>query len=287
MAVASGGLGWIVSGRVLRPVRTITETAKRASEQHLGERLALNGPKDELKELADTFDEMLERLDAAFASQKRFVANASHELRTPLTVMRTAIDVTLAKTTRTPEQLEAMAEKVRRSIDRAEQTIDGLLTLAISDQGQVGMEHVDLATAAEDVLDTASPVIEELGLQVETELNPAGTAGDRFLLDRMISNLIDNSIRHNHPGGWIRIRTGSMNGSAFFEVANNGPFVADDVIPSLFEPFGRAEARVNPRTGVGIGLSIVDSIAIAHSASVIARSQSEGGLDISVTLPAD
>ena len=108
-------------------------------------------------------------------------------------------------------------------------------------------------------------------LQVETELNPAGTAGDRFLLDRMISNLIDNSIRHNLPGGWIRIRTGSINGSAFFTVANNGPFVAEDVIPSLFEPFGRAEARVNPRTGVGIGLSIVDSIAIAHSASVIAK----------------
>ena len=165
MAVASGGLGWIVSGRVLRPVRTITETAKRASEQHLGERLALTGPKDELKELADTFDEMLERLDAAFASQKRFVANASHELRTPLTVMRTAIDVTLAKASRTAEQLEAMAEKVRRSVDRAEQMIDGLLTLAISDQGQIGMEHVDLATAAEDALDTAAPVIEELGLR--------------------------------------------------------------------------------------------------------------------------
>ena len=244
-------------------------------------------PKTKLKELADTFDEMLERLDAAFASQKRFVANASHELRTPLTVMRTAIDVTLAKSTRTPEQLETMAEKVRRSVDRAEQTIDGLLTLAISDQGQIGMEHVDLATAAEDALDTAGPVIEELGLQVETELNPAGTAGDRFLLDRMISNLVDNSVRHNHPDGWVRIRTGSVNGSAFFEVANSGPFVAADVIPSLFEPFGRAEARVNPSTGVGIGLSIVDSIAIAHNASVVAKSQKEGGLDISVTLPSD
>ncbi len=287
MAVASGGLGWIVSGRVLRPVRIITETARRASEQHLGERLALTGPRDELKELADTFDDMLERLDAAFASQKRFVANASHELRTPLTVMRTAIDVTLAKPSRTADQLEAMAEKVRRSVERAEQMIDGLLTLAVSDRGHSGHEPFDLATSAEDALDAASTAMAELELRVEMALEPAGTAGDHFLLDRMIANLVDNAVRHNIRYGWIRVRTGAKNGSAFFEIANSGPFVSEDAIRSLFEPFGRSEARVNPQKGVGLGLSIVDSIAIAHNASVDVRSQSVGGLDITVVLPAD
>jgi signal transduction histidine kinase len=287
MAVASGGLGWIVSGRVLRPVRIITETARRASEQHLGERLSLEGPKDELKELADTFDEMLERLDAAFASQKRFVANASHELRTPLTVMRTSIDVTLAKPSRTPEQLEAMAERVRGSVGRAEEMIEGLLTLAVSDRGQSGHEPYDLATAAEDALDAASAAIEELELRVEAALDPAETNGDPLLLDRMIANLVENAARHNNRYGWIRVRTGAHDGSAFLEIANSGPFVPEDMIRSLFEPFGRAEARVSPRKGVGLGLSIVDSIAHAHSASVDVRSQSVGGLDITVVLPPD
>jgi signal transduction histidine kinase len=287
MAVASGGLGWIVSGRVLRPVRIITETARRASEQHLGERLSLAGPQDELKELADTFDDMLERLDAAFASQKRFVANASHELRTPLTVMRTAIDVSLAKPSPTTDQLKAMAEKVRRSIDRAEQMVDGLLTLAVSDRGQSGHDRVDLATGAEDALDATAPEIAEFELRVEVALEPAETNGDQFLIDRMIANLVENAVRHNERRGWIRLRTGAKNGSAFFEIANSGPFVPEDAIRSLFEPFGRAEARVNPQKGVGLGLSIVDSIAIAHNASVDVRSQSEGGLDISVVLPAE
>ena len=145
MTLISGGLGWVMSGRVLRPVRVITETARRASEQHLGERLALTGPTDELKELADTFDGMLERLDRAFGTQRRFVGNASHELRTPLTVMRTAIDVTLAKPSRSREQLEDMAIRVRRSIDRAEHMVDALLTLAVSDQGPASSEFVDLA----------------------------------------------------------------------------------------------------------------------------------------------
>ena len=287
MAVVSGGLGWVVSGRVLRPVRIITETARRASEQHLGERLSLKGPKDELKELADTFDDMLERLDAAFASQKRFVANASHELRTPLTVMRTAIDVTLAKPSRKPEQLEAMAEKVRRSVGRAEEMIDGLLTLAVSDRGQSGHEPFDLATAAEDALDAASTAIAELELRVELVLDPAETAGDQFLLDRMIANLVENAVRHNIRYGWIRVRTGANDGRTFFEIANSGPFVPKDAIRSLFEPFGRAEARVNPQKGVGLGLSIVDSIALAHDASVDVRSQIEGGLAITVVFPAD
>jgi signal transduction histidine kinase len=148
VTVASGGLGWFISGRVLRPVRVITQTARRASEQHLGERLALTGARDELTELADTFDDMLERLDAAFATQRRFVANASHELRTPLTVMRTAIDVTLAKPSPTARQLTDMAVRVRRSIDRAQTMIEALLTLAVSDRGKLSTEFTDLASCS-------------------------------------------------------------------------------------------------------------------------------------------
>jgi len=285
MTVVSGGLGWIVSGRVLRPVRTITETARRASTQHLGERLALTGPEDELKELADTFDDMLERLDAAFESQSRFVANASHELRTPLTMMRTSIDVTLAKSPPTTDQLKAMAMKVRRSIDRAEEMIEALLTLATSDQGMTRQEPVELATVAEDALDAASPAIAGRGLQADLDLYPAQVVGDPFLLDRMVSNLIDNAVRHNCPRGWLRVRTGVEDGNAFLMVANSGPVVPEQAIPSLFDPFERVEPRSGQQQGVGLGLSIVRSIGLAHGASVVARSRPEGGLEVLVVLP--
>jgi signal transduction histidine kinase len=287
MTVASGGLGWFMSGRVLRPVRVITETARRASEQHLGERLALTGARDELMELADTFDGMLERLDAAFATQRRFVANASHELRTPLTVMRTAIDVTLAKPSPTPRQLIDMAMRVRRSIDQAESMVEALLTLAVSDQGKLSTEFTDLATCAEDAIDGAAPEIERLDLHVNTELDPAETTGDPQLLERMIQNLVDNAVRHNEPGGWIRLRTGSSDAGAYLEIANSGPFIPDDAVPSLFEPFRRMEARAGVRDGVGLGLSIARSVVTAHHAIVTARSQPAGGLDIAVVIPRD
>jgi len=285
MTAASGGLGWFMSGRVLRPVRVITETARRASEQHLGERLALTGATDELKELADTFDDMLERLDAAFTTQRRFVANASHELRTPLTVMRTAIDVTLAKPSPSAGQLKDMAVRVRRSIDRAEAMVEALLTLAVSDQGKLSTEFSDLATWAEDAIDAATPEIERLDLHVVAELDPAETTGDPQLLERMIWNLVDNAVRHNEPGGWIRLRTGSKDAAAYLEIANSGPFVPDDAVPSLFEPFRRLETRTGVRDGVGLGLSIARSVVTAHGATVTARSQPAGGLDISVLIP--
>jgi signal transduction histidine kinase len=285
MTVASGGLGWFMSGRVLRPVRVITETARRASEQHLGDRLALTGARDELKELADTFDDMLERLDGAFATQRRFVANASHELRTPLTMMRTAIDVTLAKPAPTASQLTGMAVRVRRSIDRAETMIEALLTLAVSDQGKLSTEFTDLATWAEDAIDAAAPEISRLDLRIDTELEPAETAGDPQLLERMISNLVDNAVHHNEPGGWIRLRTGSNAAAVYLQIANSGPFIPDDAVPSLFEPFRRLHARTGVRDGVGLGLSIARSVGAAHGATVTARSQPAGGLDISVMIP--
>jgi signal transduction histidine kinase len=287
MTAASGGLGWYMSGRVLRPVRVITETARRASEQHLGERLALTGARDELKELADTFDDMLERLDAAFATQRRFVANASHELRTPLTVMRTAIDVTLAKPSPTPAQLTDMAVRVRRSADRAESMVEALLTLAVSDQGKLSAEFTDLATWAEDAIDAAAPEIERLDLHVDTKLDPAEATGDPQLLERMIWNLVDNAVRHNEPGGWITLRTGTSDAAVYLEIANSGPFVPDDAVPSLFEPFRRMQARTGVRDGVGLGLSIARSVLTAHRATVTARSQPAGGLTITVVIPRD
>jgi signal transduction histidine kinase len=270
---------------VLRPVSSITAAARRASEQHLGERLALTGPHDELRELADTFDEMLERLDAAFASQRRFVADASHELRTPLTVMRTAIEVTMAKPARTPEQLEAMAAKVARSAAQAEALIEALLTLAASEQAPASPELVDLGAAAEDAAETAAARARELDLRVDTDLAAAPACGNRLLLERMVGNLVDNAVRHNIRGGWILIRTGTGEQRTRLEVANSGPVIPEALVPALFEPFRRVEERTSVRDGAGLGLAIVRSIGTAHGASVEAHSLPEGGLRILVTLP--
>jgi len=285
MTVVSGGLGWVMAGRVLRPVSSITAAARRASERHLGERLALTGPKDELKELADTFDQMLERLDAAFAIQRRFVADASHELRTPLTVMRTAIEVTMAKPARTPEQLEAMAAKVARSAAQAEALIEALLTLAASEQAPASPELVDLATAAEDAVDSAAAWVGQLGLHIDTDLAAAPACGNRLLLERMVGNLVDNAVRHNIRGGWISIRTGTGGQEARFEIANSGPVIPEELVPSLFEPFRRVEERTSLQDGTGLGLAIVRSIGTAHGARVEAHSLPAGGLGILVTLP--
>jgi signal transduction histidine kinase len=285
MTVVSGGVGWMMAGRVLRPVSSITAAARRASERHLGERLALTGPKDELKELADTFDQMLERLDAAFAIQRRFVADASHELRTPLTVMRTAIEVTMAKPARTPDQLEAMAAKVARSAAQAEALIEALLTLAASEQAPASPELVDLATAAEDAVDSAAARAGQLGLRIDTDLAAAPACGNRLLLERMVGNLVDNAVRHNIRGGWISIRTGTGGQEAQFAIANSGPVISEELVPSLFEPFRRVEERTSLQDGTGLGLAIVRSIGTAHGACVEAHSLPAGGLGILVTLP--
>jgi signal transduction histidine kinase len=271
--------------RVLRPVRSITEAARRASELRLGQRLALTGPDDELKQLADTFDVMLERLDAAFTSQKQFVANAAHELRTPLTAMRTAIEVTLSKPSRTTEQLEAMAERVRRSVERAEATVEALLALATSQLGPMAHEAIDLATAAEDALDATRAAIAQREIEVDAALQPALAQGDRVLLERMIANLVENAARHNHAGGWIGVHTTQRNGAAVFEIANTGPDVPAEQIPTLFEPFARAEQRLNSADGVGLGLSIANAIARAHNATISARPRPGGGLQIAVAVP--
>ncbi|HEV2360426.1 MAG TPA: HAMP domain-containing sensor histidine kinase [Acidimicrobiales bacterium] len=285
MTLVSGGLGWTMAGRVLRPVRRITGAAQRASGNHLGERLAMAGPDDELKQLADTFDEMLDRLDTAFANQQRFVADASHELRTPLTVMRTAIDVTLAKPEPTPDQLQTMAAKLRRSIDRSEALIGALLTLATSEQGLTVRESVDLATLAEDALDDVGATISQLGLTIEADLDPAEATGDPILVGRLVANLVENAVRHNVAGGWLSVRTGISDGRAHIEVSNTGPVVPEDLLSSLFEPFRRAEERTGSPDGVGLGLAIVRGVATAHGAELEANSRGEGGLVLSVRFP--
>jgi signal transduction histidine kinase len=266
-------------------VHAITGAARRASEENLGERLALDGPDDELKELADTYDAMLARLDAAFASQRRFVANASHELRTPLTVMRTAIDVTLAKPDRTPAQLEDMAAEVRTAADRAEALIEALLTLARSDRGVTGREQADLAVLAEDALDSAARAIRAGSLHVESSLRPAPICGDLVLLDRLVANLVDNAVRHNQPGGWVQVATGMRGDAAYLAVTNGGPKIDPELAPLLFEPFRRLGDQSAGPPGAGLGLSIVRSVAAAHQGNVIARSRPAGGLDVSVLLP--
>jgi signal transduction histidine kinase len=285
VVLASAWLGWIVAGRALRPVHAITAAARRASEENLGERIALAGPDDELKELADTFDAMLARLDAAFASQRRFVANASHELRTPLTVMRTAIDVTLAKPGRTLAQLEAMATDVRAAVDRAEALIEALLTLARSDRGAGPRERLDVAVLAEDALDAAVPAIRAHPVTVEAALRPGLALGDPVLVERLVTNLVDNAVRHNVPDGWVQVATGTRGGMAFIEVANGGEPIPADAVPSLFEPFRRLSGRAGPPEGTGLGLSIVRSVTLAHRGQLTARSRPAGGLEVSVLLP--
>jgi signal transduction histidine kinase len=285
LAIASAVLGWLASGRALRPVRSIINAARQASELRLGQRLALDGPDDEFKQLADTFDVMLERLDSAFTSQKRFVANAAHELRTTLTAMRTAIEVTLSKSTRTPKQMEAMAVRVKRSVEQAEAIVEALLTLATSEIGPQTEEAIDLATAAEDALDASGAAIEHRRITVEAVLDPALARGDRVLLERMIANLVENAVRHNNQGGWIRIRTVQGADDAVFEIANTGPTIAPDQLPTLFEPFARAKQRVDSADGVGLGLSIASAIAGAHDATIAGHPRAGGGLEISVTIP--
>ncbi len=283
MTMVSVAAGWLLAGRALRPLREITATARRVSGQNLGERIGLTGPADELKELADTFDGMLARLDAAFASQRHFVANASHELRTPLAIMRTEVDVTLADERAEAMELRDMGEAIRETIDRCESLIESLLTLARSEATARREERVDLAAMVADCVTDLRAQARASEIQVRDALEPAWTSGDPGLLERMIANLIDNGIRHNERGGTLEVSTGARAGSVWLVVANGGPPIDPEEARSLVEPFRRL-ARGSG--GFGLGLSIVCSVAEAHggSAEVIARDH--GGLEVRVTLPA-
>jgi signal transduction histidine kinase len=273
-------LGWIFSGRALRPVHRITMAARAASEHNLSARVAPTGPRDELRELAETFDEMLGRLQAAFESQQRFIANASHELRTPLAVMRATVDVVLGNPDSTPGDLRAMAEDIRTAVQHAEHLIGALLILARNERGLTVREEIDLATAAEDVLDTAG-----LGdRQVHATLEPAVISGDPVLAERLIANLADNAVRYNLPAGDVWISTRTVAGSSQLTVANTGPVVSPADAGRIFQPFQRLSDRTS-HDGSGLGLAIVASIAAIHGGSVTARPRADGGLTVTVTIP--
>ena len=281
MALASVGVGWILAGRVLRPIQDMTATARRLSDTNLHERLALEGPSDELKELADTFDGMLGRLESAFESQRRFVANASHELRTPLAIQRTVVDVALADPDASAEELRTMATSVRDAVDRSEGIIDGLLVLAGSQQGAGGTEPVDLADVAGAALDQAQEEVAGADLTVRGDLRPAPVSGNRVLLERLAANLVQNAVRHNVGGGWVEVATGG----ASLTVRNGGPPIPPEQVEGLFEPFRRlAPDRVDGGRGHGLGLSIVQAVATAHGGTVKAEALAGGGLSVTVDL---
>jgi signal transduction histidine kinase len=282
MAIASVALGYVVAGRALRPLKEIIGAARRISQENLHERIALSGPRDELKELADTFDAMLERLDAAFAAQRRFVANASHELRTPLTIVRAELDVTQADPQATVEDYRAMAGSIRYATAQSEKMIDSLLTLAHTD-APGAMEPLDLAVVTKQVLDdqvcSESPVRPTL----RTELGSAPLLGDRVLLERMSANLLQNAFRYTPPAGSIDVNTGVAAGRSFLRVRNSGPPIAAEAVEELFEPFRRGpSARTGTGEGAGLGLSIVRSVAIAHGGQLSAAPGEDGGLDVLV-----
>jgi signal transduction histidine kinase len=278
--------GWVVAGRMLRPIRTITHTARRISSTSLHERLALDGPQDELKELGDTLDDLFGRLDAAFDAQRQFVANASHELRAPLTRQRALIQVALADPDANFSSLRAAHVRVLASEQHLEQMIDGLLALT---RGQVGLErreHLDLATLAAQVLRIRGAEATNLGLDVRATLSPAPTAGDPRLVERLIANLLDNAIRHNIPKGHVEITTGTRYEHAFLAVANSGPMIPPEEVPRLLQPFQRLHGtRTTHASGNGLGLAIVDAIAAAHRATLSAQPHPDGGLTVEVTFP--
>ena len=273
-------LGWIAAGRALRPVHRITAAARTASEHNLSARVALRGPRDELRELAETFDEMLGRLQAAFEAQRQFIANASHELRTPLAIMRTTVDVVLDNPDSTPGELRGMAADIRAAVDHAEHLISALLILARNERGLTVHEEVDLATVAEDVLDTAGPD----DRRVRATLEPAVISGDPVLPERLIANLVDNAVRYNAAAGDIWISTRTIAGSSHLTVANTGPLISPADADRIFQPFQRLNDRTS-HDGSGLGLTIVASIAAIHGGTATARPRNDGGLSVTVAFP--
>jgi signal transduction histidine kinase len=274
-------LGWIVAGRVLSPVQAIITAARTASEHNLSTRVALNGPRDELRELAETFDDMLERLQIAFEGQQRFLANASHELRTPLAVMRATVDVVIDNPDSTPDDLRGMAADIRAAVDHAEHLIAALLILAHNERGLGVREPVDLATIAQDVLDTIAPSDQ----RIHPTLEPAVIAGDPVLIERLVANLVDNAARYNTADGDIWISTHTVAGDSRLTVSNTGPVIGSEDAKRIFQPFQRLDDRAS-HEGSGLGLTIVASIATVHDGTAIARPRDEGGLSISVAIPA-
>ena len=284
-AAVSVGLGWLIAGRMLRPLQEIAVAAQRASASTLHERIAMQGPDDELRKLADTFDAMLARLEAAFDAQRAFVADASHELRTPLAIMRTEVDVTLADPQATGDDLRRMADTVRAAIVRSEDVIDRLLVLAESER-LVDTETLDLGALAAEVIRRRTPAAEARGLTFALALEPTPVEGDRALLERLIDNLVGNAVSYASPDSLVRVDTGRRPDGAVLRIANSGEVIGPDELPHLFERFyRRGTSRGRDSGGSGLGLAIVAAVADVHGGSYAAQAPAEGGLVVTVTLP--
>lgn len=281
-------LGWLIAGRVLQPLHRITETARRiadtpAADRGLHERIALDGPHDEIKQLADTFDVMLERLDHSFDGQRTFIANASHELRTPLTLNRALLEVTLDRTAASPE-MRHLGETLLGINMRHERLIDGLLLLARSEHDVLEHSYVDLA----DIIEHVAAQAPHSTIAILTKPAEAPTTGNSVLLERLVQNLLENALRYNIPqDGWVGITSDTRpDGTVVLQITNTGPAIPRYEIPNLFEPFRRLNTdRLATSPGAGLGLSIVRSIARAHRGDVHAEPRDGGGLTITVTLP--
>jgi signal transduction histidine kinase len=287
MAVVSIGLGWLVAGRVLRPLRTMTATTRRISEANLHQRLAVKGPADELKELGDTIDGLLVRLEAAFDAQRWFVANASHELRTPLAMMRTSLDVATGKRGPVPPQLTELDRKLREGLDHADRLLESFLTLARAQHGALADEaSVSIDEVVTAAIHARSTEIAEKRIDVQQELRRARVSGSATLLARMVENVIDNAIHHNEPDGWIRIEADEAAGLARLTIESGGAPLEENEVGALAQPFTRlGTERTDSQNGFGLGLSIVAAIAAAHGGKLELHARPEGGLRVVIELP--
>ncbi|MFG2881586.1 sensor histidine kinase [Streptomyces sp. NPDC048297] len=286
LAVIAFAFGYAMAGRVLSPLGRITRTARQVAGSDLSRRIELDGPDDELKELADTFDDMLERLERAFTAQQRFVGNASHELRTPLAINRTLLEVHLSDP-HAPVELQQLGKTLLATNERSEQLVEGLLLLARSDNQIVERKPVDLAEVAGQAIDQVHAEAEAKGVEIRGERGPAVVQGNGVLLERIALNLVQNAVRYNVPkDGWVEVDTRVENGQAVLTVSNTGPVVPAYEIDNLFEPFRRLRTeRTGSDKGVGLGLSIVRSVARAHGGHIMARPREGGGLVMRVTMP--
>ena len=286
LAVIAFAFGYAMAGRVLSPLGRITRTARQVAGSDLSRRIELDGPDDELKELADTFDDMLERLQRAFTAQQRFVGNASHELRTPLAINRTLLEVHLSDPG-APVELQQLGKTLLATNERSEQLVEGLLLLARSDNQIVERKPVDLAEVATQAVDQVHAEAEAKGVKIRGERKPAVVQGNGVLLERIALNLVQNAVRYNvSENGWVEVNTDVQHGQAVLTVSNTGPVVPAYEIDNLFEPFRRLRTeRTGSDKGVGLGLSIVRSVARAHGGHILARPREGGGLEMRVTLP--
>jgi signal transduction histidine kinase len=286
-SVISVALGWLVAGRVLRPLRTMTNSIQLISARNVHERLAVTGPSDELKNLADTVDGLLGRLEAALDSHRRFVANAAHELRTPLTLEHALLEEAVIDPDATADSFRQQFAELMVVSEQQARLLESLLVLATSERGPDRLESVDLSGLTGDVLRAAEPMARQRDLAVATEIRPVRVTGDPALVERLVANLVDNAMSYNVPDGRVEVATGAEGARCFLSVTNTGPPVPPEMVHQLLNPFQRLDRAAGDDGHHGLGLSIVQSIAVAHAADLTVRARPEGGLAVRVLFPAE